>query len=161
MEFDTKVKQVVRCSADASSPKGLDGFCEDLWTVFKASSKEVGEAGGGQFWLDCSSAFCTRYLICDVFDVSPTDDVSEADLHNYRVRISSAKKLSYAADVVLAILAIGFMWCLSKVVVPQPESIYIIIMVAIGAVAGLICAYISKPFGAVEAAALCKKIENR
>ena len=160
MEFDTKVKQVLRCSADASSNKDLDGFCQDMWDVFKASSKEVGESGNGQFWLDYSTMLCTRYLICDVNDVTPEDNM-EGEKRNYRIRICSAKKLGYIADVVVALLAIAFMWCLSKVVVPEPESLYVILMVAVAAAAGLICAYISRPFGIREAAALKAKIEGK
>lgn len=160
MEFDTKVKQVLRCNADVSSPKDMDSFCAGLWELFKASSKNVGEAGGGQFWLDYSTMLSTRYLICDVNDVSP-EDLADGELHNYRIRICSAKKLGLIADVILALLAVGFMWCLSKVVVPEPESIYIIIMVVIAAAAGLICATISRPFGAMEADALCKKLKTK
>ncbi|MBQ9184935.1 MAG: hypothetical protein IJ151_03560 [Bacteroidales bacterium] len=159
MEFDTKVKQVFRLNADVSSKKDLDGVCGELWDVFKSSSKEVGEAGGGQFWLDYSNMFCTRYLICDIVDVSP-DDQPEGEKRNYRVKIFSAKKLGYIADVVLALLAVGFMWCLSKVVVPEPDSLYVILMVAAAALAGLICAYISRPFGVRESAVLKDKIQS-
>lgn len=158
MEFDTKVKMVSRGNADVSSMKDIDGFCGELWEVFKASSKNVAEAGGGQFWLDYSNMLSTRYLICDVTDVSP-DDLPENEKRNYRIRICSAKKLGYIADLVLALLAIGFMWCLSKVVVPEPDSLYVILMVAVAALAGLICAYISRPFGISEAAALKAKIQ--
>lgn len=160
MEFDTKVKQVLRCSADTSSNKDMDGFCQDMWGVFKASSKGVGEAGGGQFWLDYSSTLCTRYLICDITDVTPEDQPGE-EKRNYRIRICSAKKLGYVADVVVALLAIAFMWCLSKVVVPEPESLYVILMVVVAAAAGLICAYFSRPFGMREALALKSKIEEK
>ncbi|MBQ2091382.1 MAG: hypothetical protein II466_07275 [Bacteroidales bacterium] len=160
MEFDTKVRQAYRCETSATSSKDLDGFCEGLWDVFTAASKNVAEAGGGQFWLDYSNKLSARYLVCDVTDVTP-DGAAEGADKQYRIKISSAKKAGYVADVILAILAIGFMWCVSKIVVPDPEPLYIGAIVAISGIGGLMLALLTRPFGKSEAEALKIRIDKK
>lgn len=156
MEFDTNVRLVQRDKVDVVSVEDLDGVCADLWKIFADLSREVAHAGGGSFWLDYSNMLCTRYMVCNVRDISadaasPDSTMSEPDIREYSVEILSARKFGYFADVAFGLLAVGFMWCLSKIVVPEPASLHVALTVVIAGIAGLLLAYVSRPFGSSEA----------
>lgn len=154
-EFDTKVSLKFREELFVSSDKDLDSFCESLWPVLDSSAREVGQDVGGCFWLDCSNRLTTRYLVVDVTDPEP-----EKTPHEYRVKISSATKPGYLADVLIGIIALIFMWGLSKFVSPAANTLYIILMAVSLAVGGLLAYLITRPFGKEESASLKLKIEN-
>lgn len=152
MEFDTKIKLKERCTFSVPSDKTLEEFCEGLWPIFRSSAKEVGQDSGNRFWLDYSSGLVTRHLVCEVSE----DDTPG----HYKIKICSGRKAGYFADAILALLAMAFMWGLSKVVVPEPQAFHIGVMVASAAVAGLVFSTLSRPFGAVESIVLKNKIEK-
>ena len=141
MEFDTKVKLIEHGSISVPSEKDLDAFCEGLWPFIGKKAKNKADDGRGRIWMDYSTTLTTRYIVADIIEESKTDEV-----YSYSVRIYSARKPSYIADAIFALLAMFAMWCISKIFVPDPPTTWITALVASGAVGGFLAAAISQPF---------------
>lgn len=155
-EFDTKISLKVREDFTVPSDKDLDSFCGDLWPVLNSSAREVGQDAGDRFWMEYSTFLVTRYLVVDVTDPEP-----EKTPHDYRVKISSGTKSGYAADFIIGMLVLAFMWGLSKVFSPGANILFVVLM-AVSLVLGAgLAIFITRPFGKNESAGLRDKIYNK
>lgn len=154
MEFDTTVKLKKLEEFETSAKKSQEDFLKDIWDICEKRASNVGDAGNGEFWLDYSSTFKTKYIKCSI-------DPDSEDETKYRITIKGGAKADRSGDAIVIILALLAFWCLSKLFVPSPPIVFIIgLILSVSIIIGFLF-FFRQDFGKDEAANLRYEIENR
>jgi hypothetical protein len=114
-EFDTSVRFKDSKTFTVESSKSFEEICEavgDSSTWSPTGAKEMGDGGNGEFWLNYSTSFYTRYIKVNVD--RPQEESDGGDRHSYNVTISSAQTMSRLSEVFLCAFVLLFAWGLSK-----------------------------------------------
>ena len=153
MEFDTTVKLKTMEEFAISSKKSEEDFLKDIWDICQKRASYVGDAGNGEFWLDYSTSFKTKYVRCGI---SPDAE----DKNKYRIIIKGGAKADRSGDAIVIILALFAFWCLSKLFVPSPPVIFIMGLIFFVSIIIGFFFFFRQDFGKDEAANLRYEIEN-
>lgn len=154
MEFDTKIPLRKKQDFTITSPSGFEEVHRRIYDIISRDARQLGDGAEGQIWADYSNTFQTRHVVCDIV---PDPDGQE-DL--YLVKLSAGRRPSYLGDAAIAILAVGGLWGLSKMLVPSPPVFFAVLTVVCFALAGFLVSKFGKPFGEEQCRALCGKIRE-
>lgn len=157
MEFDKTVKFNILENFTIASNKNEDDFLNIIWEICHKRASGVGDAGGGEFWLDYSTPFKTRYIICKVSEI---EDGGQ-DNHVYDIVLKGGAKAGRIGDIIMLIAALTGFWCLSRLLVPQPPIIFAVgFAMSVIVFLGMLI-FSGKAFGRDEAANIKYEIQNR
>lgn len=157
MEFETNINISGKVAeAEIHSSLALEPFCQKVWDTLQPLCKNIGQMGGTQFWLDFSDALRVSYVICDISEKSD----AAAEEHVYAVSFSTARKISYIADAIMAVLGLAALWGLTKVLNPAPELLHYVALAGGAALAGMVYALCSRPAGKKKIPALKEALLN-
>ena len=157
MEFDTNVNLKKLEDFSVTSCKTEEDFLHEIWRICEKRGSNIGYAGNGEFWIDYSSALKTKYISCKVTEINLTEDQKN---HQYNIVLKGGAKAGRINDIIIILLALFAFWCLSKLFVPNSETIHTIGFIAsIAIITGMII-FSGKAFGRDEAANLMYEIEN-
>lgn len=115
MEFDSSVRMKPRCEFKVESDLELEAFVGEVWKIASEKSSNVGDAGGGELWLDRSTLMCTRYI-------SVTTAPAEG---GFQVSIKSGFKQSRILDALTCILGLLIFWCIGHTLTPGASLWYL------------------------------------
>lgn len=154
MEFDTTVKFKPLEEFETFSQKDEEDFIKEVRNICEKRASHIGDAGQGEFWLDYSSTFKTRHIVCRIIP-------DEGNKNKYKIIIKGGAKADRSADAIVIILALLAFWSLSKLFVPSPPVIFIIgLILSVSIITGLLI-FFKQSFGKDEASNLRYEIENR
>ena len=188
MEFDTNISLRPCGSVEIESSKDCEALLSEVWDVLSSVSKNVGEGTGGEFWVDFSDAVKTRYIVCNVTEVPPSDGeagtpgdgavpsgnavplpgggtassegvATSPSSRKYRISLRCGRKSGRLGDAFMMVFALGVFWFFSKVVVPDPLPSNFVALGTCLVLLGATFLHIQAPFGAKESAALLSRLK--
>ena len=188
MEFDTNISLRPCGSVEIESSKDCEALLSEVWDVLSSVSKNVGEGTGGEFWVDFSDAVKTKYIVCNVTEVLPSDGetgspgdgevpsgnavplpgggsassegtAAPLPVRRYSISLRCGRKSGRLGDAFMMVFALGVFWFFSKVVVPDPLPSNFVALGTCLVLLGATFLHIRTPFGSKESAALLSRLK--
>lgn len=156
MEFDSSIRLRTLSRFDMDSSLDEEAFGQAIWDIAAASSRNVGQGGPGEIWIDHSDRLRTRHLA-----VGYEKTASSGGVNTYHVTVSAGRRQSTLADVIAGFLVIAAFWLGSRTMqAGQHGTLYICGACLCLAGAAVLAIYGGKNFGEEEAAAIEKAIKE-
>jgi len=148
MEFDNTMKLRPVTEVFAASRETLDEFCERLFGLLSSDGHTVGNAGGGEFWVDYSDTFTAKHLVVNV---------TEAD-GGFNVRFRAGKKFSYIGDVAVMAMVLLTFYCAGRMFIPGPSFLNISGLAVAVVIIAYLCTAYGRKFGTVESGIIIDRL---
>ncbi|MGN0195065.1 MAG: hypothetical protein ACI4AE_01245 [Candidatus Cryptobacteroides sp.] len=156
MEFDSSIRLRTLSRIDMETSLDGEAFGQTIWDIAAASSRNVGQGGPGEIWIDHSDRLRTRHLV-----VGFEKTGSSGGINTYHVTVSAGRRQSTLADVIVGFLVIAAFWLCSRIMQGgQYSALYICGACLCLAGAAVLAVYGGKDFGEEEAAAIEKAIKE-
>lgn len=155
MEFETSLNFKMIDRFSVISGKDKDELMLEIGTLLSQSAENIAQDNNGDFWLDFSNKWKTRYLI---LSVSAPENVSGR--YKYDIVIQKGERQSRLIDVFSALFLLLALWSGSKSFSVGVDKIYY--FVCILSVFVLICLFLisGKTFGRQEVEDIKNKIQS-
>jgi len=148
MEFDNTMNLRPVTEVFAASHETLDEFCEKLFDILSSDGHVVGNAGGGEFWVDYSDTFTTRHLVVNV---------TEAD-GGFNVRFRSGKRFGHVGDVAVMAMVLLAFYCVGRMFVPGPSFLNISGLCISAVIISMLLTAYGRKFGTLESGNIINRL---
>lgn len=150
MEFDNNIKFKDIRTVFVKSGSDIGTFLPKVWEIAAAKSRHVGQAGETEIWMDYSDLLRSRHLSCTI---APAEG-------GYELRFRGGSRPGLFGDVLIMALVLFAFWMLSKLLVPSPPVVCIVLMILALAAAAATALYCGKTFGKEESEVIIKEISQ-